>query len=529
MSEISAQDKDKIFGSYSFSDSFFENPTGNENSRRINPNYANQEGSYYRESYTVPYDDVVKHVLMAEKAILSIRDRIENSLLRKINIDPYLDPDLEESHFRLWNELTKLRAETSQAEVNEPPAPKHICFDEYMFAEKLGSSAARRLLEEYHSSISHSTFSYLFTFRKLLNLIYNELICIKTSIYTDFGGGYDNESQQKVAAQYYSWSKMAAHYAERISKTIVSKPAEIPLSEMDKISTKQAAQLQTIFAIKLNAVDSEINNLLASLERDMKDNCDIFYSQYLSPTLRFDKEITSPMEVDFVTERMRDNIPFLAGEVFVASTILKGNFISVFTDYIERMTNLRDRADNILMYIREKRKYSNFISQLSSKAVKKKNVLKQVEDNQYENIFKYTTIDTGTNLSFVSDHARLDGLENNDHPQYLLRSGGSIEGEVIVSPGVKIDGVDISDHTHNGSDGSVKIKASDIDYSSSRNSDGSGTGSGSAEPEIDVSIVEFIPEIIDGGIPVCDVILNINVDDTLLENHEFEITFVEVS
>ena len=528
MSEISAQDKNPIFNDYIFSDTFFNESTGNQNSRRVNQRYAADSDDYIRESYTIPYEDVVKHVLMAEKAIVSTRDKIQDSLLRRINVNPYVDPDLEEAHFRVWDEFLKMRKSTSQSEVIEESAPDHICFDQYMFAEKLGSSSAKRLVEEYHNAISHSTFSYLFIFRKLLNLIYNELICIKTSIYTDFGGGYDNESQQKVGAQYYSWSKMAAHYAERISKAIVSKSDEIPLSEVDKVSAKQAAQLQTVFAIKLNAIDSEIQNLVSSLEADMRDNCEVFYSNYLSPSIKLNKEITYPIEVDFVTERMRDNIPFLAGEIFVASTVLKGNFVSVFADYIERMSNLRDKADLVMMYVREKRKYSNFINQLSVKGAKKKPIIVQTEDNTYENLFKYTFMDNISRQNYSSDHSRLDGLLNNDHPQYLLKDGDSITGNITVGPGVTIDNVDVSDHAHTGSDGSVKIKATDIDYTSTRNSDGSSINSGISNKEIDVSIIEFVPEIIDGGIPVCDVVLNISVDDSLLENHEFEITFVEV-
>ncbi len=45
-------------------------------------------------------------------------------------------------------------------------------------------------------------------------------------------------------------------------------------------------------------------------------------------------------------------------------------------------------------------------------------------------------------------HHNLAGLGDNDHSQYLLRSGGTLTGNVGCDAGVTIDGVNISIHTH---------------------------------------------------------------------------------
>jgi hypothetical protein len=83
----------------------------------------------------------------------------------------------------------------------------------------------------------------------------------------------------------------------------------------------------------------------------------------------------------------------------------------------------------------------------------------------------------------------------------------------------------LSTHAHNGRDGSVRIKASDIDYTTDRSLSGD---QNLVEKPLLVTINQFVPEITNEGIHVCDVILNIEYDDTKLDNHEFEITFAEV-
>ena len=51
----------------------------------------------------------------------------------------------------------------------------------------------------------------------------------------------------------------------------------------------------------------------------------------------------------------------------------------------------------------------------------------------------------------VTDHGALTGLGDDDHPQYLLKSGSTLTGNVFASSGITIDGVDISAHSINAS------------------------------------------------------------------------------
>ncbi|PJF37946.1 MAG: hypothetical protein CUN55_19500, partial [Phototrophicales bacterium] len=68
---------------------------------------------------------------------------------------------------------------------------------------------------------------------------------------------------------------------------------------------------------------------------------------------------------------------------------------------------------------------------------------------------------------FVSSHDDLADAEKDDaHPQYLLKKGDTLTGDIALADGVKIGGVDIATHAHTGTDGTAQIDGSSIKNSS---------------------------------------------------------------
>jgi hypothetical protein len=403
--------------------------------------------------------------------------------------------------------------------------PFYICYEEVSFAERMNSTISRNFLQEYEQSIAHSTFSYFFQFRKLLNYLLNEVKSIQTSLLTDFGDAYENELQQKIAVHYDSWGKTALHYTSRIAKTIISKPGEIPGTELDQISKEQASKFQAFFAIKLNAVNSEIEDILSSLKRDLHDNSEIFYTRYINPALKFSSEISNPLELDYQTTAVGKSIPFLAEELLIASVLMKGNFTSVVADIIDRHNIVIGKTDALLRLIHEKRKYANFIAQMSFKGVQKPNVLLPVSDDWASSLFRQVFISPTRKDDLKSSHSLLQGLDEDHHPQYLLKDGGRIIGDILVAEGVTIDGVDLSTHAHTGTDGSTKISSLDIDYQGARNSNNSQR---LVTAPLSVAIASFSVDIVN-GLPRCDAVVNIEIDDNIIDNHEYEIIYTEVT
>lgn len=524
------------YGFAASDETFFTDPNPADiRGARGMPGY-NDTVDRFRSSYSIPYNEVLNHVLTAENLVFTTMSKVEDNLLRKIYIEPYCDLDLQKCHAAVWAEAsTKMDIPDKLSDVITIPentneivakdnTPSYICFDEYLYAERSSTTASRRFLSEYADVIAHSTFSYLFQIRKVLKYILNELTCIKKSLLTDIGGSYDNESQQKIAAQYEGWAKKAIHYSQRVSKTTGSKAEQIPQSEMDSLSKSQAAKLQAFFAIRLSAVDSELEDLLSSLKRDLMDNCDIFYERFLSPAIRITKDISAPLLLDLQTTSFRSSSPTLAQEIDFASNVINANFVSVQTDYFERHEAFSVKLDALFNLIIEKKKYSNYISQLANMATSKKKILKNVEEDVYSSLFKKVYIDNSPVMNLTSEHSLLDGLDKNDHPQYLLRSGGHIEGSVTVDDGVTIDGVDVSAHSHTGYDGTSRIKAFDIDYDSVRVENREEY----VKSPVSLSVEKFIETIADGGIPRFDAVILIDVEDDTLENHEYELLYSEI-
>jgi|694.fasta_scaffold56208_3 hypothetical protein len=567
----------EIYADYSFGGSAFSNPDARNYSDRLNGILPTKYNDVLTKVYYIPLSSVRDTISLAEATVYSVKDSIENGLLRKIFVSPYLDKDLEQAHFRIWEELSKIVFPNKNKDIaveqvdiiedgiitimpvdyaeegddslddddyvsilpvynndgvipitldkiGKDTPPTYICFDEIDFAERLQSTAARQLLTEYYEAINSSTFSYFYQLRNLLNLLLHELACIKQSLVLDFGEDYESESQQQVALQYDSWGKMAIHYSKRITKTISARTEQLPSTEMDKVSKKQAAKFQAFFAVRLSAVDSEINDILSSLKRDLIDNCDIFYTRFVSPAINLTKNIADPLEFDFITTKFVKDFPNLAGELVVATNVLKGNFISVHADLLERTEMMTQRVDGLFQLIHEKKKYANFISQLGNKAVKKKQILVPVDYDLFSSFFRQAVVDSSIGSSLKSEHAFLDGLDDDSHPQYLLKDGGTITGSITVADGGTVDGIVPRKHKHDGTDGSTRISGLDIDFSFRDKSKISDL----AIKPLSVKLEGFVSDVLTGGVPVFDAILAIEVDDLAVQGYEYEVLYTEI-
>jgi hypothetical protein len=515
--EKNTVDPSVIHGDYKFSDSYFENPTGIEYESRFLKREPLNNTSFYYGQYSIPLDGVKAQVFGAEADLISILGQIENSL-KKIFVNSYLSTNLERAHERVCEEASKL----TSYEIS----PYYISFDELRFAERYKSSACKSLIKEYMYAIGDSTYSYLYDIRSLIQLVLHELANIKYSLITDFGEEYEDESQQEIAVQYDSWGKISSYCASRIATTLSSSPGEISSSELDKISKKHAAQFQTFFAIRINAANAQLANLLSELTRDLHDNSDIFYKKFVSPSLRLKRDLMSPLDLDFKSTRFASDFPELSKELVIATNAIEGNFYSINSDMIERINEAKKEIDLVFQFINEKRKYSNFITQLAFKGVGKKQLLAQVEKDEFGSFFRSATADPQRTNTFKSDHGHLDNLLEDHHPQYLLKDGGTITGDISVQNAAKIDGVNLSSHAHTGTDGSQRIPASAIDYSTVRSNPA--VRNQVATTPISLTIEAFNTTIVEGGIPSSDVTLAIEVQDTLGDEYEYEILFTEI-
>ncbi len=511
--------QEDVFSDYNTDVSFYEYKSRDE---IIQDNYPG--GAPIDLDYALNKDFNVNLNFLKNQSF-SIYNYIETSiqaiekLLLNVYLNPTLTPNLEESHSKLWEELCKYNS------VDEAQAD-FVCFEEYMFAERSMSTVARRLIAEFNQVSSQSVFSYLLNFRSLLKAMLNEAFYIKNFIMINFPEEYEDDSQKEVAIQFDAWSKVAAQSTQRIMQSITTSPGEIPVTELDQVSEKQAVEFQAFFSIRLESINEEVINLLNALKRDYVDNCSIFYDRYLTQSLNFKTKIVSPMELNYYTTVFSSKCPSLTEELVIATNVMNANFGMVLTDLIQRNQIIRSKVEKIIELVEEKRKYSNYIYQLSYKGQPKKIILKTADKDdkeKYSQIYKQSYITYKDQSDLISDHGSLHNLTENHHPQYLLRDGGIITGDITVENGAKIDGISLSKHGHTGADGSVKIKSTDIDYDTPREEGLTGT-----PLPTNIEITDIKQDIIDGGIPVVDAILSIEVSDTDSKNYEYEVSIYEV-
>ncbi len=459
--------------------------------------------------------------------------QILEDLLRKVKLDPLNNPNLEEAHSYVWNEINKIDHSFPKIVVEgylgelKYPTPPFICFDQYLYAEGTQTRGYRKFIKEYDNLISNTTFGHIYDFREIIKYLINETNCILKSLSADFGDNYEDDSQQQVASYYLYWLKMAIHYKELFGKSITSSPTGLPEAEVDKATKKQAAQFQAFFSIKVNSLTTFIDSQLHILYKDLVTSCDIFYSKYLSPALKFKTKVVSDFALDIRTTNMKKELPLLSEEATIALLAAEGNFKSILTDLLERRNGTTAKIDSLYQNIIERRKYTSFISQLSVKAVNREKIVTSETNTNYSVLLSSLFVNESQANSLKSSHGMLDDLNEDSHPQYLMKSGGTIVGDIKVENDAKIDGLKISEHSHSGSDGSKKIRSIDIDYESVRseinlqqiNSSGS---------QVSIDIKSITPDILTGGVPVADVAISIDIPDEFKDKYDFEILYVEL-
>jgi hypothetical protein len=480
------------------------------------------------QTYNIPLESIRNEAKSCIKGLEGFVDDMD-IVLQQVNLSPDSSPILDETHNHIWLELKNNRYVKSLYPLEEDyDTPDFVCYTEYLYAEKHQCRGCRKFIKEYEKLISTTTFAHLYSFRKIILSLLSEAQCIQQSLQEDFGSDYEDESQQQTATYYLFWLKMATHYKRLFENSIPATPTLLPESELDQVTKKQAAQFQTFFSIRVNSETVNINNQLNSLYKDLNDDCHIFYSKFLRPALRFKSKVANEIELDFRTTNMTGTMPRLAEEAVTAMLSIEGNFKSLLTDLLERRNLMVKKVDSLYQSILQRRKYILYISQLAHKALSKNKIVTDKFDQTKADLITAAVIDReSTTQKLTSSHALLDDLEEDAHPQYLLRSGGVLTGNIQVEQGVTVDGIHLSTHAHSGSDGSVRIKAIDIDFDSVREEYGQAKLL-EINDIIDVKIDSFIPDILTGGTPVADVVLSINLPDYLQDKYDFEIQYIEI-
>lgn len=523
LTQIQTVEKD-LFGDYGLNG---VSPYGDEQKKiQKNTFQATNDVNQYAigndQVYSIPLKSIKAESSKTYNDLIAFINDLD-TLLNQVNITPSATATLEETHRHIWSELKQ-----NQTMSDGISMPNFVNYNQYLYAQNHRCRGCRKFVKEYDQLISTTTFGHIYAFRKIITYLLNETERIQESLLNDFGDDYEDESQQQVATYYLYWLKMAIHYKGIFEKSIPASPVLLPESEVDQVSKRQAAQFQTFFSIRVNSETVSINNQLDSLMKDLIEDCDVFYKKFLSPSIKFKTKVGGDLSLDFRTSNMVTNMPKLAEEAITAVLAIEGNFKSLLTDLLERRSIMVKKIEAIYQSILQRRKYVLYISQLSAKALSKNTIVTSEFDQKYVDVLLYAVADrSAITENLKSSHSILDDLGEDSHPQYLLKSGGKITGNIEVDQDVTIDGIDLSSHSHNGYDGSSRIRSIDIDYSTIRE-DYKTNGLLNVKNVLDINIESFTPDILVGGTPVADATVSINVPDDLAQKYTFEILYTEI-
>jgi hypothetical protein len=469
---------------------------------------------------------ISESIIIIHKVISEI-----DQFLEETYIDCQISPGLEESHHHVWSEVVN----KSNTEVGEniiianEKAPNYVSYAEYTYAKHHKCRGCRALVAEYDSYMSKTAISYYFTIKTILEYMLHELTCINNFVQTLIGDEYQDDTEQKITKELYHWSISTQQYTKQFAKEILSIPPKLPQSQVDIVSKVESAQFETFFSLQVNSHESEIKKLLGLLKREMVDTCEMYYSNYLGPAMKSRSMVAYPLELTLMSSTMKTKAPDLAQEVVMAASAINGNLASLMADLKQKRINTDKRINTIIELLREKRRYISYSRQFQLKNnILNKQIFISVEDDEYAGYFEnlYSTFEKNETLN--SSHGYFNDLLEDHHPQYLLRSGGTITGNVNITGNARIAGIDLANHTHSYEDGSAPIRASNIDYVTDR-SESQIMGIDNSDA-LSVEVEAYSPDILVGGRPVVDVLVSaaINALNEDPARYSIQISYVEI-
>lgn len=362
----------------------------------------------------------------------------------------------------------KVQPETTLWEAHEAEWPSslgevkdYISYHEYRALENRTTRGANYIRSRYEDGARGEFGSNAIDVVSLAYNIKTEAENIQEFI-DDYIGEVDDSAEKRTLELLQDWAENAIFHTGNLRGIIEKGEPETKISdaELDSLSPERASQYQAFFKIKVNALNNEIAQIQAEAKKENVTLSNVYFRKFLGPALKFRLNSTRGLE------REAGPNGILAQEASMARNTINANFSVTLSDQIRRNTSFEEKQLHLQGLIEQRDKYTGFIKQLSTKGVNPESEFVDVEVPPEEREeFKAQTLNNDvTTTRFKSIHGDLTGVDDDDaHTQYLLLSGGTITGDVSMSDGVTIDGVDPSAHRHTGADGTLKVRGSDIE------------------------------------------------------------------
>jgi hypothetical protein len=407
-----------------------------------------------------------------------------NSVLHTETVDGYHDfSGLKELLKKLLEDIKKLIVECetdlekynlkvtqgttlSDAHIAEWPSslgdPKgYVSYYEYKALEGKGTRGANYIRSLYEDNARSEFGSNAIDVVALAYNIKNEATNIQEFL-DDYIGEVDDSAEKRTVELLQDWTESAIFHTGNLRSLFQERKqtAKIPDAELDTLNSERASQYQAFFKIKVNSLNNQISQMQAEAYKENVSFSNVYFRKFLGPSLKFRLNATRGLESEIGTSTI------LGSEAVIAQAATNANFSVTLSDQIRRNTSFEEKQVTIQNLIKERDKYTGYITQLSAIGTKVASDYVDVEippEEREEFKAQIASNSDDTLDRFNSSHSNLYGVDDDAaHPQYLLKSGGVITGDITLADGVKIGHIVPDEHRHTGLDGSTKIHGSDI-------------------------------------------------------------------
>lgn len=346
-----------------------------------------------------------------------------------------------------------------------PEVKDYVTYNEYKALTPRLDRASKYIKDEYTKSIRGEQGSGVFDIKRIATVVNTEAKNIKGFLDANSISDVNDSAQKRITELFQDWSTSALSHSKRLlsffSERGKENTSKVPESEVASITEQDAGRYQALFKARINAVNLELDREMSNFERHFLTSSDIFYSKFLGPAIKFHKGAGSDLSYK------ADQTTMLGREVIKANESVGINMTTALADLIQRNEVFETRILSLESSIGRRESLRQIFQQFALKNGRGPSIfLDTVPDKNLDLNLSRAIVSASASLQssgLTSSHNMLSNREDPDaHPQYILKSGDNVTGNIEVADGVKIDGVDISAHNHSGTDGSQKIGGQSI-------------------------------------------------------------------
>lgn len=403
-----------------------------------------------------------------------------------------------------------------QMSYPDDDTPDSISFAEYIYNFSASQSTSSQYVNKYYENKVRGIYgTNALDVAHITRVIYSETKRILDFL-AKYTGDIDDPSEFRIIEAFQNWVQDTKNILSSVRQILSQKAVtQIPEVEMAQLDEGKSKEFQGLFQSKLNIINSAISDLISQLYKDWDSVSDVFYNKILGPSLKFVLNVSNK-----ITNGINSSTaPVLYQEAAMTTAGLNSQFDSALSDQVKRNHLFYEYAMAVIQNMLQRDAYVKYLDQLSSKGTVIPNPF-MLQIQEEPTIVAYD-LDYRPPQNYAdnasSSHDYLTGREEDDaHPQYLLNSGGTIEGELFLTGDMTVNGAKVSDIFH-VKDGVPRIPSYSIDWDSINTGELGTAG----ETVLPYELYVGHKRVLDGG--KIEYTIDFEVDNESSVNYEFEI------